>query len=371
MNKQLRVSFAPGMPPAVLELYGPDFRPLDSFMLSGGGSNEITAPPPESFLRIHLPSGRIITIPNAERLDREITPAMFEHHVRGRTELQAELYDVTGESPPRPPYHQSDEVAAAVYDTTPTRLRGSVGAPSWQWIVSGARPPRGPMAWSFAIPTKEPRELIGTYGPMTIRMRLPGNITSVEIVSDPAAMDPDAQRVLLRTSNEEADYALTRLHQASIFAVREMLEWAHRFIRNQHRDPYTAAVAGYLLLRIGRTDILAAWSAKLCEAAPSLPDGSILHAWVALSGEYGNGAKYTEEARKGLLQAMKCGIPLYVEGLRLLFEGLRLTHATEELDQFESNLGMVMWAMPLTTCITLSKRMNRVPPISSEFQSLL
>jgi hypothetical protein len=76
-------------------------------------------------------------------------------------------------------------------------------------------------------------------------------------------------------------------------------------------------------------------------------------------------------ARDAMTLALQRGIPVYTEGLRLLMEGLRLTGAATELDQLRNKLGMVHWLIPLTTCISVSKRMNRVPSISSSFQSSL
>jgi hypothetical protein len=85
-----------------------------------------------------------------------------------------------------------------------------------------------------------------------------------------------------------------------------------------------------LLLRIRETDRLHDWGANIYNWFTNMPDAQVIHDWQLLNRR---GAPDRAIARDRLLRAAELGVPAYTEGLRLLFEGLRMMHGTDETDQ--------------------------------------
>ncbi|MFT3678682.1 MAG: hypothetical protein QM791_00330 [Ferruginibacter sp.] len=103
-------------------------------------------------------------------------------------------------------------------------------------------------------------------------------------------------------------------------------EYAERFLYEKLDNPVYAAVGGYYLLKIKDLGRIHHWANNLADWFTNLPDGPVIHAWqMILQGE-------TETAfiKERLLQAFKRGVPLFTEGLRLLYEGLNMLGFTEE-----------------------------------------
>ncbi len=87
------------------------------------------------------------------------------------------------------------------------------------------------------------------------------------------------------------------------------------------RNPVTAAIGGYFLLKIGELDRLHDWANNLAQWFDWLPDGAIIHATQLLNKK----EKTPEDIaliRQRLLHAADEGIPVYSEGMRLLEKGL-------------------------------------------------
>jgi hypothetical protein len=82
-------------------------------------------------------------------------------------------------------------------------------------------------------------------------------------------------------------------------------------------DPFGACVAGYVLLRLGRHDELAALASAIAVAAPKLSDAFILR------GECEARAGNQDTASQAFADAVNAGIPAFGEGLTRLVEGLR------------------------------------------------
>ena len=92
---------------------------------------------------------------------------------------------------------------------------------------------------------------------------------------------------------------------------------ARALVERASEDPFGACVAGYVLLRLGQTDELAALAASIAAAAPTLADAAILR------GESEAAADRLDAAAQAFADAVNTGVPAFGEGLTRLVEGLR------------------------------------------------
>jgi hypothetical protein len=72
MSGRLKITFAPDMPPASVEVVAPDFSTVDRVSLSAGDNKEVDVPSEGSFLRVHLASGESVTLKDPGNLNRTI-----------------------------------------------------------------------------------------------------------------------------------------------------------------------------------------------------------------------------------------------------------------------------------------------------------
>ncbi len=77
MSDRLTIRFASDMPAATVEVVSPDLQVVDRVMLNAGRSREVDVPSEQSFLRVHLPSGQVVTLQDPGNLDRKISMAMI------------------------------------------------------------------------------------------------------------------------------------------------------------------------------------------------------------------------------------------------------------------------------------------------------
>jgi Caspase domain len=82
-------------------------------------------------------------------------------------------------------------------------------------------------------------------------------------------------------------------------------------------DPFAGLLAGYVLLRLGLDEQLAALVPTLAESAPTLSDVHILR------GEVAAAAGLTDVRDQAFADAVAAGVPMFGEGLTRLVEGLR------------------------------------------------
>jgi hypothetical protein len=139
-----------------------------------------------------------------------------------------------------------------------------------------------------------------------------------------AAERPDPLTVLVSSGNLQAELLLGYLTDGSFVTARRigdaLIGDAERLVQQKLGDPSAAAVGGYYLLRAQKLDRLHDWTQNLDNWFPWLPDGAVIHAWHLLRQERPD----VERARDRLLEAERRGVPLYTQGLRMLFDGLDL-----------------------------------------------
>lgn len=112
----------------------------------------------------------------------------------------------------------------------------------------------------------------------------------------------------------------------TLFKVQD----AEELLREKRSDPIAAAIGGYFLLKTKELNHLHDWANNLANWFEWLPDGSIIHAWQMILNKEDN----TREITDRFLEAVSRGIPVFTEGLRLLYEGLTmLTYDLEHDNQ--------------------------------------
>ncbi len=140
--------------------------------------------------------------------------------------------------------------------------------------------------------------------------------------------------VTVSTNHLKAETLLTLLTNGDIRKAKSLSNAAEaeELLYQKMRNPVTAAIGGYFLLKIGELDRLHDWANNLANWFTWLPDGAIIHATQLLNKKEKR-KKDIDLIRKRLLQAAGEGIPVYSEGLRLLEKGLtQLWYHSEQKD---------------------------------------
>lgn len=165
--------------------------------------------------------------------------------------------------------------------------------------------------------------------------------------------------VTVATNNWEAETLLAMMSMGALKDARALLdtEQAEQLLLHKRKDPPSAAIGGYYILKAGDLDRLHNWANNLAEWYPWLPDGAIIHAWQLIKTYQGNPTE-SWQIKSRLMQAWKRGIPVYTEGLRLLYEGmLQLSshyyHRDAELEKVLGEvriaISLVDWGQGVTT----------------------
>lgn len=157
--------------------------------------------------------------------------------------------------------------------------------------------------------------------------------SDINIVSKP-------QFVLkINSSNSKANLLGKLLLNGDIIGAKNLMNFrdAEQLMREKGADYASAAIGGYYLLRFRKFEFLHNWTINLANWFPEMADGAIIHAWFMLNLENGRISEATLADRNNyenheylsgqgfrywLLKAAKRGIPVYSEGIRLLYEGL-------------------------------------------------
>lgn len=104
--------------------------------------------------------------------------------------------------------------------------------------------------------------------------------------------------------------------------IESLSETSDRLLDGKYKDAYGALIGAYFLVQtqqFGRLN----WLRKLAEDSPFkwLPDGLILHAWAARFLD--NAELNLKHSADQFLRAWQRGLPLYTQGFRYLYDGLR------------------------------------------------
>jgi hypothetical protein len=377
VSGQLRVKFASDMPAATVEVVSPDMEVVQRFMLDGGRARTIEVASDASFLRVHLPSGQIVTIQDPGNPDREISmngilTGSSVGSSAGRSPLAAQL-----PVPPLSPdetdpsdapterelrrYHRVRSLAApsstAGGDVLPlaqfgmARLIGPGGD-----VLPGVSASRSREAhWDVhGLPIHPPYRLrIELPSGALLLVQVPGNVKNVwaraDVLRDRGAV---SFSVRIQTRSDAADAIAGYLHRGDLYSAEAMAEWcdeAVSMLQTKVEDPYAAAVGAYLLLRLQRYSKMQDWGRNLANLFPQLSDGCVVWATQLMQSASSN----PSEIQRYLIEAVQRGLPVYTEGLRLLSDGLRLMgdDGLDAREKVRAATGVVVWDSPVTATV--------------------
>jgi len=369
MSGTMRIRFADDMPIAAVEVLSPEFETVAQIAVRPGTEEKVEVPSGGSFIRVHLPSGRSVTLRHPGNLD----------YVIDRSELEAKLgcrLPVT----PRPPQSVHEVKGYHEFRSSSKRLSASTGGlPLPPDLFGVDRPPIDPLGivpvlsggivveWTppvagqlsldehelASMPEKRDRPYtlrVNVQG-TTLIVRLPGYLDGAYVRVSELGSGGRILSVRVSTKSDIADTVGSYLHRGDYYAAETMATpWAYQakeLMRGKIEDPYSATVGAYLLLRLERYDLMHDWARNLADWFEFLTDGAIIWAWQNIR----QGENY-DEAAKYLLKAAADDrdLPLHTEGLRLLSEGLRRIGepAEEALKNVTSKAGNVVWNSPFT-----------------------
>ncbi len=171
--------------------------------------------------------------------------------------------------------------------------------------------------------------------------------------------------VVISSPNWEAETILTLLKNNTVDKAQSLYESnsrlkhssAESLLRSKMQDPCAAAIGAYYLLRLENFDRLHDWARNLANWIEWMPDGSIIWAWQLIKEGRLDGNVNIDEVRERLLEACERGMPVYTEGVRLLWDGLRMLNDSlpedkpikEALKMVYSYVEAIDWNSPITT----------------------
>jgi len=377
MSGQLRVAFASDMPAATVEVVSPEMEVVQRFMLDAGRSRTVDVPSEASFLRVHLPSGQVVTLQDPGNLNREVSmeEILAGSSLRSRggqqgaaTRAPAPALSPDDTDPSDAPtpnelrrYHRVRSMAA------PSSMGGGQVLPLAQFGTASLIGPGGGTIPGFSasrsrearwevqgLPIHPPYQLrIEQPSGSVLVVRVPGNVRNVwaraDVLRERSAV---SYSVRIQTSSDNADAIAGYLHRGDLYSAEAMAEWCDEAIgmlQSKMADPYAAVVGAYLLLKLKRFSQMRDWVRNLAEWFPFLPDGCVVWASQLMQQPSSDPA----EIRKYLLEAVKRGLPVYTEGLRLLTDGLRLMgeEGMAPREQVRAATGVVVWDSPVTGAV--------------------
>lgn len=369
MSGTLTVKFAPDMPAAAVDIVSPDLEVVQRFMLEPGRSTSIEVPSEKSFLRVHLPSGQVVTLQDPGNLTREVSLQMIRGRLAGLQPLIVEeLPEETSLSEIRR-YHRDRSRTATFAIATPTqflelRTYGRVELTGVSGSMPGVLASSGREAqWELPHNAQQPPLALRFLEQSGARLdlRVPGNVRRIWTRADALRDQAVSLSVRIATLASSADAIASYLQRGDLYSAEAMAQWideAAGLLFDKMEDPYAAAVGAYLLLRLKKFDQMHDWALNLASRFDFMPDGCVIWAWQLIHQQPSNVA----EISKYLLMAVDRGLPIYSEGLRLLTDGLRLMgpNGRAACDKVVKSAGVVLWSSPLTA--SLGAEPGMAPP---------
>jgi hypothetical protein len=190
-----------------------------------------------------------------------------------------------------------------------------------------------------------------------IRFRLT-TASATPIPGDPDCVEP---RIVVEGDDGASESLLRYLWSGQLVSAQPLgdrvVANAEQMLEANPADVRGAAIAGYYLLRIGAYERLRDWPKDFAKRAKWLPDSAVIHAWQILRDprldDY-------HTARTRLLQAEIAGMPVYAEGLRLLYDGLRL-FAEKDAEAAQAATHVARYLRAMNTRSPLTEIFGRGP----------
>ncbi|WP_264524029.1 hypothetical protein [Flavobacterium sp. N502536] len=141
--------------------------------------------------------------------------------------------------------------------------------------------------------------------------------------------------VTLKLSNQKAQALLSLMNSGDMARAKSLwnLDDAEDLLQEKISDPAAAAIGGYYLLKTGELLRMHNWAENLSRWFKWLPDGHIIYAWQMILENDTKTAleKNDRRIRNAFLSSMEAGMPVFSEGVRLLYDGLVMCSYTFEL----------------------------------------
>ena len=146
-------------------------------------------------------------------------------------------------------------------------------------------------------------------------------------VSDVAYLD-----VCVTTTNYKAQSLLSLISAGDINKARTLItvNEAEQLLFQKMVDPASAAIGGYYLLKTGELERMHDWAKNLANRFEWFPDGLVLYAWQLIQDKNQTEGISNNTIKKLLLEVVRRGVPVYTEGLRLLYEGINMMAYEED-----------------------------------------
>lgn len=150
----------------------------------------------------------------------------------------------------------------------------------------------------------------------------------------------------------------------------QWLDVAETMLHDKLMDAVAAAVAGYFLLRVGEHSRLHDWTRNLADWVTWLPDGPVIRAYHLLSQDDPD----LREVRQRLLEAAGRGVPLYTQGLRMLYDGLNMMNTRargddpqlqQAFDTIRQYAATARWKSPVTSFAAVDPAKPQLPQVSA------
>ena len=152
----------------------------------------------------------------------------------------------------------------------------------------------------------------------------------------PLSKVPDLD-VCITTTNYKAQSLISLISAGDINKARTLItaKEAEQLLFQKMADPASAAIGGYFLLKTGDLELMHDWAKNLANRFEWFPDGLVLHAWQLIQDKSQADGIPNNTIKKLLLEAVRRGVPVYTEGLRLLYEGINMIAFEEEHSDLE------------------------------------
>jgi hypothetical protein len=148
-------------------------------------------------------------------------------------------------------------------------------------------------------------------------------ICMIKIAEGPENVVPELD-ISISTTNRKAQVLLSLITSGDMARAKSLssVKDATELLYSKMQDPAAAAIGGYFLLKTGELEKMHDWANNLASWFPWMADGAIIHAWQVI--QQGGPDINIMAIRDRLIEAVNRGIPVYTEGLRLLYDGLTM-----------------------------------------------
>jgi hypothetical protein len=368
LSANLQITLADDLPTMAVDVVAPDLTVITTVMVSTSSTVIVPGGTADSLLRVHLPSGRAVTLNNAGSLERFITPELlgmppdqqefpvgalsYDPNEKGRgpslklnrrtlrslqvgrsANVDASFRSLSVASEPLT--NAVTDEGSDVWVSNREGERVSLDMTSGNEVEWNVDQPRDHGQIDLFVKRKDGRGWVTLlpYGTERVRLR-------IDRLDDDRTVQ---YSVRVNTGNQVADTLCNYMHRNDFAAAEAMTDWA----MEQHDDRHAATISAYWLLQcraFDRLQSLLSDPRRLGSSADYhiLRASYLLHRWPDRQGEFQWSFKRVSHYFTG---------PTYTFGLRLLIDAWQLLNLPRRAVSF----GQIAWECPLTTVALAEK----------------